>query len=767
MPNRQEQGVVRKDEVTMKRPFLMMLSLVSVLSAAQMPRLAAQVSKRTNSTATPAAQTTPQADSQAVSSPPAVVPALPVPRLLKFSGVVKDDAGSPRTGVVGLSFSVYKNQEGGSALWMETQNVELDALGNYTVLLGSTKPEGMPLDLFSTGESRWLGVKVELNNEVEQARVLLVSVPYALKASDSDTLGGKPASAYMLTPEATSGTGSTQATVPSASGTTASSSTSGAKNAVPPPTTTANYIPMFTNSSGTLSNSALFQSASGNIGIGSTTPNARLAVTAASGGTILNATNLTDQDMQIVLSTPGASDKHTYFGPSTNTNLTLGVGGAEKMRITNSGNVGIGSSNPNARLAITASGGGTILNATNLNDQDMQIVLSTPGASDKHTYFGPSTSTNLTLGVASTEMMRITNTGSVGIGTSSPASTLDVESSGLAVYGNSSSDTGVLGNSSGWDAGVFESGSAGAYGSVSESFVDSSFNTAAAAWEYGSTQENIGIWGWAGSSVGVGAYDEGLTSSTEGTFCCAGFYPIGVWADTAGDSASSNPGIAALTTVDTGWSILSYSNSAYATVYFENDESADTTSLVLETVGGNVGGSCEIDVSGNLFCSGSKSAVVPVDGGSKKVALYAVEAPENWFEDAGSGQLSSGSAVIHLESTFGQSVNTGIDYHVFVTPNGDCKGLYVSQKSPTSFEVHELGGGTSSVAFDYRIMAKRRGFENIRMADKTKEFTTGRPTRRPAGSRAPNPDEFRKQHLQKAQALRKKKVVATAAVVKK
>ena len=100
-------------------------------------------------------------------------------------------------------------------------------------------------------------------------------------------------------------------------------------------------------------------------------------------------------------------------------------------------------------------------------------------------------------------------------------------------------------------------------------------------------------------------------------------------------------------------------------------------------------------------------------------------------------------AVIHLENMFGQAVNTGIDYHVFLTPNGDCKGLYVSQKSATSFEVHELGGGTSSIAFDYRIMAKRKGFENIRMADKTAEFTTHRPIKRPAGSRAPNPDEIR------------------------
>jgi hypothetical protein len=133
-------------------------------------------------------------------------------------------------------------------------------------------------------------------------------------------------------------------------------------------------------------------------------------------------------------------------------------------------------------------------------------------------------------------------------------------------------------------------------------------------------------------------------------------------------------------------------------------------------------GYCEVDLSGDLYCTGSKSAVVPVDGGARRVALYAVEAPGNWFEDYGSGQLSNGSARIDLEPVFVQTVDTGIEYHVFLTPNGDCKGLYVNQKSPTSFEVHELGAGTSSVAFDYRIIAKRKNYETVRLADVTKRY---------------------------------------------
>lgn len=46
----------------------------------------------------------------------------------------------------------------------------------------------------------------------------------------------------------------------------------------------------------------------------------------------------------------------------------------------------------------------------------------------------------------------------------------------------------------------------------------------------------------------------------------------------------------------------------------------------------------------------------------------------------------------------------------------------MSQKSPTSFEVHELGAGTSSVAFDYRIIAKRKNYENVRLADLTERY---------------------------------------------
>ena len=92
----------------------------------------------------------PEAPSRAVQAPSDVVPQLVVPRLVKFSGMANDELGKPRTGTVGITFAIYKDREGGAPLWLETQNIGLDEQGRYTVLLGATKNEGVPLELFTS-----------------------------------------------------------------------------------------------------------------------------------------------------------------------------------------------------------------------------------------------------------------------------------------------------------------------------------------------------------------------------------------------------------------------------------------------------------------------------------------------------------------------------------------------------------------------------------------------------------------------------------------
>jgi hypothetical protein len=134
-----------------------------------------------------------------------------------------------------------------------------------------------------------------------------------------------------------------------------------------------------------------------------------------------------------------------------------------------------------------------------------------------------------------------------------------------------------------------------------------------------------------------------------------------------------------------------------------------------------------VQVNGNLTVSGTKSAVVNTkDYGNR--TLYAVESPQNWFEDFGTGQLTNGAAVITIDPVFAETVNLTEDYHVFLTPNGDCE-LYVGEKSPTSFSVQAMSGQTCSIAFDYRIVAQRLGYETVRLAQVNTPLNSELPTK--------------------------------------
>ncbi len=185
-----------------------------------------------------------------------------VPRLVNFSGHAADANGKSISGVAGVTFAIYREQQGGAPLWLETQNVNADAKGNFMAQLGAAKPDGLPIELFTSGEARWLGVSV--NGGAEQARILLMSVPYALKAADAQTLNGLPASAFALAaPTVANGSSVPTAVTPT--------SVSGS---APPPATsnvtttggTVNAIPLFTTATN-VQNSILTQAGTTTINV--------------------------------------------------------------------------------------------------------------------------------------------------------------------------------------------------------------------------------------------------------------------------------------------------------------------------------------------------------------------------------------------------------------------------------------------------------------------------------------------------------------------
>jgi trimeric autotransporter adhesin len=84
-----------------------------------------------------------------------------VPPVIKYRGILTDVNNKPLTGIMGVTFSLYKETQGGPALWVETQNVNPDKTGHQTVMLGSTTSQGLPSDVFASGEARWSGVQAQ------------------------------------------------------------------------------------------------------------------------------------------------------------------------------------------------------------------------------------------------------------------------------------------------------------------------------------------------------------------------------------------------------------------------------------------------------------------------------------------------------------------------------------------------------------------------------------------------------------------------------
>lgn len=236
----------------------------------------------------------------------------------------------------------------------------------------------------------------------------------------------------------------------------------------------------------------------------------------------------------------------------------------------------------------------------------------------------------------------------------------------------------------------------------------------------GASDTYVGVFGYTFESSIAGVEGEYIEESSTGL----GSSDAGVW----GDNGTSG-GFGVLGTTDDGNSLFAVNNTVnHETLYVENNSGFNGgTPVAARFAGPGASTYCYIprdsadDGTGDLICTGSKSAAVPVEG-NRMVRLYAVEAADNWFEDAGSGQLANGSTTIAFDQVFAQTINGDLDYHVFITPNGECEGLYVTSKTAQGFEVRELHGGHSNVAFDYRLMARRKGFERVRMQDVTEDF---------------------------------------------
>jgi hypothetical protein len=129
--------------------------------------------------------------------------------------------------------------------------------------------------------------------------------------------------------------------------------------------------------------------------------------------------------------TDSAQGSRIAFATTTNGTASAAT---ERMRIDSSGNVGIGTSSPSSKLHVAGGSGSTIRNTASAGSS--WFVGSNVDSYILHN----ESNTSMILTTNGTERMRITSTGSVGIGTTSTVNTLDVRGNGAYFYDNSTTD---------------------------------------------------------------------------------------------------------------------------------------------------------------------------------------------------------------------------------------------------------------------------------------------------------------------------------------
>jgi len=420
-----------------------------------------------------------------------------VPALLSYQGRVTDSAGN----LIGAStpanravkFQLYNASSGGTPVWAETQTVTISGgefsvlIGNGTGISGLTGPSSpaptpykklpdiLNASTNTAGVSFYLGVTVDDGNpsttDAEiSPRQQLVAGAYALRATVAESVAsGAVTTAMIADSNITTGkiadAGVTSAKIADSTIATADL----ANNAVTAAKIDTGSIGLWSVNGGSVYRS------SGNVGVGTSAPNAPLHVTAtgstspdSNGLYVFNPTNSANQNAIVNVRTAGASAGNPFFSMDVNgvNGWSMGIDNADsqkfkisnswsslatnpRLTITSAGNVGIGQTNPGYPLSfadgvgdkITLSGQSTSHYGFGIQPALLQIHSDSSGADIA---FGYGSSANFT------ERMRVKGNGNVGIGTSSPGEKLTINSGWLRFDSGSTGIVGVMGNSDYW-----------------------------------------------------------------------------------------------------------------------------------------------------------------------------------------------------------------------------------------------------------------------------------------------------------------------------
>jgi hypothetical protein len=273
----------------------------------------------------------------------------------------------------------------------------------------------------------------------------------------------------------------------------------------------------------------------------------------------------------------------------------------------------------------------------------------------------------------------------------------------VGVYGYSGADVGVFGDGHTTKGiGVFGNapdGGAGVFG-------------------IGKAANAVGVFGDATDASGVGVFGVGNASTGEGVSGIAphgGFGVVGTSIGGNGVSGISDNFVGVGGQSTTWFGVVG--NSQTGGGIFAETSSSSFEALRINANGGgplirasnSTKEVMSLDNAGNLIVTGKVTqfgtpTVATQNALGGRTIMYSPKQSVATVEDVGEGQLAAGQALVRIDPAFAATMDPRRPYLVFITPQGDSNGLYVTDKTPAGFVVREHSG-RSSIAFDYRIVA--------------------------------------------------------------
>ena len=335
-----------------------------------------------------------------------------------------------------------------------------------------------------------------------------------------------------------------------------------------------------------------------------------------------------------------------FLGTTDGVDVVLATNGSENMRLVNGGQVTVNTTTPLFSVDRFTSVGAT--NESAINGYSS-------GSSGIGVYGENSTDSDGVVGVSSTGIGTVGVSNAVGV-------LAQTASNGYGVYGYASDASGYAGRFRNTDASGISMAVTG-QGNPFLAYIGSSAT----------------FYGYNGL-VAIGDIGQGLSASggdlTASYIADEGVFGYGPDLGVVGYSDNSN---------NAGGGYFDNNASAYAYIGYR-------------TMGTNY----------KVLGSGTMSTIVK-DTNSKPVIMFAPEAPEVFFQDYGTGRLTNGVAYIKIDPTFANNIRVDKNHplKVFVQLEGDCNGVFVTDKSANGFTVKELQGGNSNVPFTWTITANR------------------------------------------------------------